>query len=344
MSYEQLGNFKQVARKHKCGVKTVKKWVQRHRLTQDVQDSKRVGRPAKLAATNPELMQLVEDGVRQQLACSIIANRVRDSLGIEASAESIRKFIRKHMGQRMKPKKKPTLTEQHKTAREQFCIEMQGLYGNSPWEDTAISDSKNFWLVSRGPGDKVWVMYGEEPPVIAAETHSFKVHAYAVVTKYGKSPLFATVGTTGMHADSKGVNATVYLDLLKEKLIPAARELMRPRMPHTSRARMGAYWVWQQDNAKAHTAKKVTRWLSEQEDFKVLDWPAKSPDLSWIENVWGWVAKKVNNRPGLTKQNFQNALQEEWDNMPHETLMKFYNSIPNRVQACIDARGGVTKY
>ncbi len=301
LSYEQLCNFKQVARKHKCGVKTVKKWVQRHKLTQDVQDSGRTGRPAKLAATNPELAHLVEDGIRRQLACSIIANRVRDNMGIQTSAESIRKFIRKHMGHRMKPQKKPTLTEEHKATRELFCLKMQGLYGNNPWEDIAISDSKNFWLVSRGPGDKVWVMYGEEPPVIAAETHSFKVHAYAVVTKYGKSPLFSTVGTTGMHSESKGVNATVYLDLLKEKLIPAARELMRPRIPHTSKARMGAYWVWQQDNAKAHTAKKVIRWLSQQEDFKVLDWPAKSPDLSWIENVWGWLAKKVNSRPGLTK-------------------------------------------
>lgn len=344
LSYEKLGNFKQVARKHKCSVKMVKKWVQRHKLTHDVQDRGRLGRPSKLSANNLTLVRLLEDGIRRGLACPILANRVRDAMGIDASPETVRRFVRQHIGRRMKPRKKPTLTDKHKADRLQFCVDMQRMYGDSPWEDTAISDSKYFWLCSRGPGDKVWVIYGEDPPTVASETHSFKVHAYAVVTKYGKSPLFFTVGTTGMNADSKGVNASVYLGLLKEKLIPAARELMRPRVPHTTRSRTNAHWVWQQDNAKAHTAKMVKRWLSEQEDFKVLQWPSKSPDLSWIENVWGWVAKKVNSRPGLTPENFRQAVQEEWDNMPHETLTKFYSSIPNRVQACIDAQGGITKY
>ena len=72
MSYEKLGKFKQVARRHTCSVKTVKKWVQRHRPTRDVQDKGRLGRPSKLSTNNPELLQLLEDGIRRELACPVV--------------------------------------------------------------------------------------------------------------------------------------------------------------------------------------------------------------------------------------------------------------------------------
>ncbi len=43
--------------------------------------------------------------------------------------------------------------------------------------------------------------------------------------------------------------------------------------------------VFQQDNAKPHTAAITTAWLRSRR-VRVLNWPACSPDLSPIENVW----------------------------------------------------------
>jgi hypothetical protein len=39
-----------------------------------------------------------------------------------------------------------------------------------------------------------------------------------------------------------------------------------------------------QDNALAHTAKDTIKWFQEN-NLKVLRWPASSPDLKPIENV-----------------------------------------------------------
>ncbi len=52
--------------------------------------------------------------------------------------------------------------------------------------------------------------------------------------------------------------------------------------------------IFQQDLAPAHTAKSTKSWYDHGVD--VLDWPANSPDLNPIENLWGIVKRKMRNR------------------------------------------------
>ena len=98
---------------------------------------------------------------------------------------------------------------------------------------------------------------------------------------------------------------------MQEELIPACRKLVRKGGKGWS----DRSWIFQQDNAKPHTSRVVTAWLKAQK-FTVMKWPAKSPDLSWIENLWGYVAVKLSKRTDLTKENFMHACQDEWNNIP----------------------------
>ncbi len=50
------------------------------------------------------------------------------------------------------------------------------------------------------------------------------------------------------------------------------------------------WWYWG-DNAKPHTAAITTAWLHSRR-VRVLNWPACSPDLSPIENVWCIIKRK----------------------------------------------------
>jgi hypothetical protein len=66
-------------------------------------------------------------------------------------------------------------------------------------------------------------------------------------------------------------------------------------------------WEFQQDNALAHTAKTTQAWLHNQSDFRVTDRPPTCPDESWIEDVWGIVAKHLQARTDLISKNFKDA-------------------------------------
>ncbi|GFW76170.1 transposable element Tcb1 transposase [Trichonephila clavipes] len=51
-----------------------------------------------------------------------------------------------------------------------------------------------------------------------------------------------------------------------------------------------ATYIFQQDNVRPHVARIVQRFFINQQ-LELLPWPARSPDLSPIENMWFMVAQ-----------------------------------------------------
>lgn len=140
-------------------------------------------------------------------------------------------------------------------------------------------------------------------------------------------------GIGKLHFVEGNMNASKYIDTLENYLKPALENFRNA----------GNEFIFQQDGAACHTAKKVMKWLSEN-DIPVLKWTSSSPDLSPIETLWHIMKKQLRLRPARTVQELRSRLQEIWDNFTPEQCKNLVDTMPRRIEAVLKRKGDVTEW
>jgi transposase len=107
----------------------------------------------------------------------------------------------------------------------------------------------------------------------------------------------------------------------------------------------GQTFTFQHDNAPIH-ASFTTNFFLHRNSINVLDWPACSPDLNPIENIWGQLVRTLyaENKTYTTEDELKKAIRVAWNQLSLQTLENHVDSMPNRIFQIINRNRGPTDY
>ena len=77
-----------------------------------------------------------------------------------------------------------------------------------------------------------------------------------------------------------------------------------------------------------------------------MEWPAQSPDLNIIENIWPYMKWELEKSAVdiATKNDLLREIQSVWRNIELDYIRNLYQSIPDRLDNVIKMKGHLTKY
>ena len=180
-----------------------------------------------------------------------------------------------------------------------------------------FSDEKWFDINDHG-SRRMWIQRGAEVrPRLQGGRFVPKVHVFGMI---GVGWRFLHIFDAGQNVDS-----TVYIAYCLNPISFAFRS--NPDL-----------WLVQ-DNARAHTS-LLTRTAAARLGIPLLPgWPARSPDLNPIENLWGVLQRAVSNRGPSDRDELVRFVRAEWRAIPQNTIDHLVESFDGRVQRLLQQGG-----
>ncbi|GFW99494.1 transposable element Tcb1 transposase [Trichonephila clavipes] len=257
-----------------------------------------------------------------------VANQFLAASGKQISRKTVARRLRGGRLYARRPVVCVPLTTQHRTARLQWCREHHN-WTEQDWTCVLFSDESRFSLSSDCRRQLIWHESGTayRPENIQEKdrypTCSIMVWAGIMINGHTRLHVVANGTMTGQR----------YID---EVLLPHVRLF---------RGSVGDKFVFMDDNATCHRKLAVQDCL-DSEGIQRLVWPARSPDLNPIKNVWDALGKQVagRNYPPTNKNTLIRALTEEWDKLPQQLLGNVVQSMVRHVECCITLYGGHIPY
>ena len=308
----QLNNS-QIARELGISEITVRRYLAKWRSGIPIESVRCVGGQRKV---NNEARQFITQSLaRNPTASSKILARELMTKGVDVTRRCVSQNLA-DLGYRYSvPRIVPLLTDRHKALRVQWCRK----FLEFDWEMVYFSDET--YVELQGKPNCVWHKKGQRP-IAPRPKYIAKTMFWGAISIESRSPLVPSTAR---------MNSQGYCDIIRDMFIP-----------FVTRTRTRRFFL-QQDNAPAHVSKH-TREFFDTNKVKTFEWPANSPDLNPIENIWSILKRNVSERTPANLTELSQVASEEWLKISTETIRKTILTMKKRILQVIERNGAKCDY
>lgn len=321
-------SYRQIASKLGGGVthSGIRKLVERFQETGSIEN--KAGKGRKRATTPQDDRRIVRLALQNRKLTAVDINKVISDSDVLVSDRTIRnRLIQAGLKARI-PRKKPFLNKQQRQRRLVWAREHLH-WTSDMWKQVLWSDETQISAMGSTVGRYVRRRSGEDylPDCLTPTTkHPLRVMVWGCMNRTSVGRLQVLDGN---------INADRYINqVLIPKMLPSASDIFG----------QGQDFIFQQDGAPCHTAKKCVEWFTSN-NIRVMNWPGNSPDLNPIENLWARLKRQVAaKRPGNRKELIEAIIHSWFHVITSSDLEKLVDSMPRRCNAVIKSQGYPTRY
>lgn len=346
-SYTGLATYASVARKHNVDPRTAARYIKLHNSMGQLPTKRSRNRKSKVSAgaamLAAELLLSGEYSSSAEVAAELHKRGATDKLLHRTTVVRHARLASCKQGFALevevgKPKK--GVSARNKTVRETFCNDNK----DRVWDNVMITDRKKFLFHHPGTSVKPvrWKKRGEKAAAYTVN-RPMAVNVYMGLTKFGVTKSHMVAGTSNMktkHKNKKGktarnITASEYEEVVSKTLLPEGNRIFSSQGI--------TQWVLQQDNDPTHIAAEqaVAKFNGKHTTTVSLlpKWPANSPDLSPIENLWAIVDKKVQAAGCKNFEEFQKKVVSELAGVSKKLSSKLMRGMHTRLSDCLALKG-----